>query len=99
MYGFVIEPLQSFRGLDPRFTEEGEPIDGIAGAFFGVTAALTIVLFVLLGVQFFRRGVLADRPVLRLGVRYGVVAVVISFGVGAIMSVEPWTRRSGTTET
>ena len=54
VYGFVLEPLQSFRGLDPRFTEEGEPIDGIAGALFGVTAALTFVLFLLLGAKFFR---------------------------------------------
>ena len=87
VYGFVIEPLQSFRGIDPRFTDEGEPIDGIAGALFGVTAVLTTVLFLLLAVQFFRRGVLADRPVLLLGVRYGVVSVVFSFGVGVIMSV------------
>ena len=82
VYGFVIEPLQSFRGLDPRFTEEGEPIDGIAGAFFGLTAALTIVLFVLLGVAVLPSRCARGSPVLRLGVRYGVVAVVISFASG-----------------
>ena len=87
VYGLLLETVQAFRGLDPRFTEEGETIDSIAGAVFGVTAGITLVLFVLLGVQIFRRGVLDDRPVLRLGVRYGVIAVAISFGVGVVMSV------------
>ena len=87
VYGLLLETVQAFRGLDPRFTEEGETIDSITGAVFGATAGITLVLFVLLGMQFFRRGVLDDRPVLRLGVRYGVIAVAISFGVGVVMSV------------
>ena len=87
VYGLLLETVQAFRGFDPRFTEEGETIDSVTGAVFGVTAGITLVLFVLLGVQFFRRGVLDGRPVLRLGVRYGVVAVAVSFGVGVVMSV------------
>ena len=87
VYGLLLEAVQAFRGIDPRFTEEGETIDSITGAVFGVTAGITLVLFVLLGMQFFRRGVLDDQPVLRLGVRYGVIAVAISFGVGVVMSV------------
>jgi hypothetical protein len=87
VYGLVLEALQAFRGLDPRFTEVGDPIDEIAGAVFGVTAGITTVLFALLGLQFFRARVLWDRPVLRLGIRYGVAAVAISFGIGIVMSV------------
>ena len=87
VYGLVLESLQAFRGRDPRFTEIGDPIDQIAGFVFGLTAGLNTILFVLFGIQFFRHGVLADRPVLRLGIRYGIVAVAISFGVGVVMSV------------
>jgi hypothetical protein len=86
VYGLVLESIQAFRGLDPRFTEEGEPIDEIAGAIFGLAAALNTVLFVILGLRFFRSDVLADRPALRLGIRYGVAAVWLSFAVGIVMS-------------
>ncbi len=87
VYGLVLESTQAFRGLDPRFTEEGNTIDSVAGLVFGATAGLTTVLFVLLGLRFFRADVLVERPVLRLGIRYGVAAVGISFAVGVVMSV------------
>jgi hypothetical protein len=87
VYGLALESIQAFRGLDPRFTEEGSELDVVAGIVFGVTAGLNTLLFVVLGLRFFRSDVLADRPVLRLGIRYGVAAVWISFAVGILMSV------------
>jgi hypothetical protein len=87
VYGLVLESLQAFRGLDPRFTEEGGSIDVVAGIIFGLAAALNTVLFVILGLRYFRSDVLANRPVLRLGVRYGAAAVGISFAIGIVMSV------------
>ena len=87
VYGLVLEPLQAFRGLDPRFTEAGGALDVIAGIIFGLTAGLFTVLLVILGLRFFRGDVLADRPTLRAGIRYGMVAVWLSFGVGLVMSV------------
>jgi hypothetical protein len=87
VYGLALESIQAFRGLDPRFTEEGSGLDVVAGIVFGLTAGLNTLLLVLLGLRFFRSDVLADRPVLRLGIRYGVVAVWISFAVGIVMSV------------
>jgi hypothetical protein len=87
VYGLVLESLQAFRGLDPRFTEEGGSIDVVAGIIFGLTALSNTVLFVILGLRFFRSDVLADRPVLRLGVRYGAAAVGISFAIGIVMSI------------
>jgi hypothetical protein len=87
VYGLAVESIQAFRGLDPRFTEEGSEVDGIAGIIFGLTAASNTILFFLLGLRFFRSDVLADRSVLRLGIRYGVAAVWISFAVGTVMSV------------
>ena len=86
VYGLTIESIQAFRGLDPRFTEEGGEVDVIAGIIFGLTAASNTILFVVLGMRFFRSDVLSDRPVLRLGIRYGVAAVWISFAVGIVMS-------------
>jgi hypothetical protein len=87
VYGLVLESLQAFRGIDPRFTEEGDTVDAVAGAVFGLTAGSTTVLFALLGIRFFRADVLGDRPVLRLGIRYGVAAVAVSFGIGVVMSI------------
>lgn len=87
VYGLVVEPLQAFRGLDPRFTQAGGVADQIAGAVFGLTALALTVAFVLLGLRFFRSDVLDDRPILRTGIRYGTVAVWVSFGVGIAMSV------------
>jgi hypothetical protein len=92
-YGFVLESVQSFRGLDPRFpggpsdSDVGGVVDRILGPIFGMSALLLTVLFVILAVRFFRRDVLSDRPVLRLGIRYGAVAVAISFGIGIVMSI------------
>jgi hypothetical protein len=86
-YGLLLESVQAFRGLDPRFTEAGDPVDVVAGIVFGLTAALNTVLFVVLGLRFFRSEVLTDRLDLRLAIRYGVAAVFLSFGVGILMSV------------
>jgi hypothetical protein len=87
VFGLVMEPLQAFRGLDPRFTEVGGMVDVVAGIVFGVAALLNTVLFVVLGMRFFRDDVLGDRPLLRVGIRYGVVAVWVSFAVGVVMSL------------
>jgi hypothetical protein len=87
VYGVILEPTQAFRGLDPRFSDDGGTIDSIAGSVFGVTALVLLVSFVILGLRFFQPGVLADRPLLRLGIRYGTLAVFVSFAVGAMMSV------------
>jgi hypothetical protein len=86
-YALVLESLQAFRGLDPRFSEAGGQLDEVAGGIFGLTAGLNTVLFLILGLRFFRSDVLRNRPTLRLGIRYGAAAVMLSFGVGIIMSV------------
>ena len=87
VFGFVLEPIQAFRGIDPRFTEAGSAMDAALGVTFGATAGLIVVLFVIFVGRFFRNDVLKEHPALRLGIRYGVVAVAISFGIGILMSV------------
>jgi hypothetical protein len=86
-YGLVIEPVQAFRGIDPRFTEVGGVVDQVAGGVFGVTAVLLTLAFVALTLRFFRSDVLVGRPPLRDAIRYGAVAVCISFGIGILMSI------------
>jgi hypothetical protein len=87
VYGLALESIQAFRGLDPRFTEAGAPLDQLAGIVFGVTAGLNTVVFLILGLRFFRAAVMHEQPTLRLGIRYGAAAVTLSFGVGILMSV------------
>jgi hypothetical protein len=86
-YSYPLETIQAFRGMDPRFSPLHGPVEAGLGQLFGATAALLTFSFIALAVRFFRSDVLSDRPVLRLGLRYGSVAVVVSFAVGIVMSV------------
>lgn len=87
LYFVLIETVQAIRGLDPRFTQAGSNVDQAAGALFGMTALATIVMFAILVRRFFRPDTLADYPALRLGIRYGVAAIVFAFGSGIVMTV------------
>jgi hypothetical protein len=85
VYGYLLEPIQAWRGLDPRFTEAGRELDLVLGIGFAATALLNTALFLVLGFRLFSSGVLTERPVVRLGIRYGVASVMLSFAVGAVM--------------
>ncbi len=86
VYFVLIEAVQALRGLDPRFTAVGSSMDQAAGAVFGVTAPLMIVLFVILARRFFRDDVLVDHPPLRTAIRYGIIATSFAFGSGSAMT-------------
>lgn len=86
-YGYTVETVQIFRGLDPRFSKHGTPLDQIAGGVFFLVALGTLVLFIIMAVRFFRRGRSdADSPIL-LAIRYGCVAALGAFAAGIWMSV------------
>lgn len=85
-YFVLIETVQALRGLDPRFTVAGTSLDQAAGAVFGVTALLMIVLFMILVRRFFRDDVLVDHPSLRTAIRYGIIATAFAFGSGLAMT-------------
>jgi hypothetical protein len=86
-YAYIIETVQPFRGLDPRFSKHGTPLDQIAGGVFFLTALGVMVLFIIVAVKFFRRGRYdADSPIL-LAIRYGSVAAIGAFTAGIWMSV------------
>ena len=86
-YAYIIETVQVFRGLDPRFSRHGTPLDQIAGGVFFLTALGVMVLFIIMALRFFRRGRPdADSPVI-LAIRYGTAAAMGAFIAGIWMSV------------
>jgi hypothetical protein len=85
-YGYTIETVQTFRGLDPRFSRVAMPIDQILGLVFLLVALTTLVLFVIMAVRFFRRDrPHQDSPVL-LAIKYGCASSLGAFGAGIWMS-------------
>jgi hypothetical protein len=86
LYGFLLETVQTFRGIDPRFSHVGSLLDGILGSVFGLVAIGFIVLFVVLARQFFRDRTDSRSPV-TLAIRYGCVATLAAFAAGIWMSV------------
>jgi hypothetical protein len=86
-YAYIIETVQVFRGLDPRFSRHGTPLDQLAGGVFFLTALGVMVLFLIMAAKFFRRGRPdADSPVI-LAIRYGTAAAIGAFIAGIWMSV------------
>jgi hypothetical protein len=86
VYFLGIETIQAIRGLDPRFTRAGTTVDQAAGAIFGVTALLLVLLTAVLAARFFRSDTMADRPDIRTAIRYGFAGIAFSFGAGLAMS-------------
>ena len=86
-YAYIIETGQVFRGLDPRFSKHGTPLDQIAGGVFFLTALGVMVLFIIMALRFFRRDRPdADSPIV-LAIRYGTAAAMGAFVAGIWMSV------------
>jgi len=85
-YSYSLETIQTLRGIDPRFTRVGGPIDQITGGIFALVAIGMIVTFVVMARRFFFRGRPdADSAVL-LAIRYGCIATVAGFAAGLWMS-------------
>jgi hypothetical protein len=82
-YSYAIETVQAFRGLDPRFSRVGSPLDQIAGLAFLLVALGVMGCFTVLAVKYFRA---RATPVV-VAVRYGAAASWIAFFVGIWMSV------------
>jgi hypothetical protein len=85
-YSYSLETIQTLRGIDPRFTRVGGPIDQITGGLFALVAIGMIVTFAVMARRFFFRGRPdADSPVL-LAIRYGCIATIVAFAAGLWMS-------------
>jgi hypothetical protein len=83
IYGYGVETVQAFRGLDPRFSRLAGPADQLAGLIFFLFALSIMVCSGILALKYFR----AEASPMNLAVRYGALASAVGFLVGIWMSV------------
>ncbi|HTS50916.1 MAG TPA: hypothetical protein VMH05_23380 [Bryobacteraceae bacterium] len=93
-YAYGLETTQTLRGLDPRFTKVGTPVDRILGGVFFVVALGVITLFCILAVKLWRHSLRGSDGVLLLGIRYAIGATAVAFAAGLWMSAAAG-RRAG----
>ncbi len=93
-YAYGLETIQTLRGLDPRFTKVGSPVDQILGGVFFVAALGVITLFCILAIKLWRRDLHGAEGVLLLGIRYAIGATMVAFAAGLWMSAAAG-RRAG----
>lgn len=87
LYSYAAETVQNMRGVNPRFVIDGTAFDRAVGNLFAFVALMLVVLYVYLAVQFFRQRVYKLRPELIVGIRYSMVAVMLSFAAGIWISM------------
>jgi hypothetical protein len=75
-YSYIIETVQNFRGISPRFSREGTVVDMVAGMLFGVVSLVLVFLAMVLMLHFFRMKGPYARPLLLLGIRYAFLSVL-----------------------
>ena len=85
MFAYCMENIQIGRGLDPRFTTHGSPIDQMLGGIFFLQANGLVVLFIILTVKIFRNRS-ASNPLILSATRYAFAATIIAFVAGHWMS-------------
>lgn len=86
-YSYFAETVQNFRGVNPRFVKGGTHFDAMVGSIFAFVALLLILSYLFLAVQYFRRKAYALQPELVLGIRYAMVAIMLSFAAGIWISL------------
>lgn len=87
VFGYAVENVQAWRGLDPRFSQVAGPADQIIGGLFFLSAVGLLVLFAVLISRFFSARALPDHPTLRIALLYAAGSAFLAFGVGIGMSV------------
>ncbi|WAH38780.1 hypothetical protein [Alicyclobacillus dauci] len=85
LYAYMVETVQPFRGLDPRFSHHFRLIDGLASMGFALDSLIIIVLYIVLMVKFFRTRRL---PIVNLAIRYSMAGIMGAFAAGVWMIVE-----------
>ncbi|MFD0695593.1 hypothetical protein ACFQZT_15950 [Paenibacillus sp. GCM10027628] len=86
LYSYLAETVQNFRGVNPRFVNGGAPFDVAVGSIFAFVALLLILCYLFLAIQYFRKKAYKLRPELVVGIRYAMVAIMISFAAGIWIS-------------
>ncbi|GLX69850.1 hypothetical protein [Paenibacillus glycanilyticus] len=86
LYSYGIETIQNFRGVNPRFVDSDSVLDQTAGNIFTFVALFLVLFYLYLGIQFFRSKAYKLRPEMAVGIRYAMIAVIISFAAGIWIS-------------
>lgn len=86
LYSYFAETVQHFRGVEPRFVENGTTFDEAVSFVFTFVALLLVVFYLFLAVQYFRKKAYRLRPGLIVGIRYAMVAIMLSFAAGVWIS-------------
>jgi len=87
LFCYFAETVQNFRGVNPRFVENGTPFDNIISMLFSLAAFSLILVYLFLTVHFFRKKAYLQRAVQVVAIRYSMVAVMLSFAAGLWISV------------
>ncbi|MDQ0112181.1 hypothetical protein [Paenibacillus harenae] len=87
LYSYFAENVQNFRGVNPRFVKDGSAFDIMVGSLFAFVALLLVLYYLFLAIQYFRRKAYNLRPELVLGIRYAMIATMLSFAAGIWISV------------
>ena len=86
LYAYGMETIQQLRGIDPRFSQVGGPVDALVGTGFVLVALGLIVMFSILAVKLVRRGTGGTDGLVLLGLRYAIGATMLAFAAGVWMS-------------
>ncbi|MDF2678997.1 MAG: hypothetical protein K0R47_187 [Brevibacillus sp.] len=86
LYSYGAETVQNFRGVDPRFVKDGTPFDGLVGDVFTFVALFLVLFYLFAAIQFFRSKAYRLRPELVVGIRYAMIAIMLSFAAGIWIS-------------
>ncbi|WP_114379933.1 hypothetical protein [Paenibacillus prosopidis] len=87
LYSYFAETVQNFRGVNPRFVQDGSAFDIGVGNGFAFVALLLVLYYLVLAIQYFRRKAYNLRSELVLGIRYAMIAIMLSFAAGIWISV------------
>ncbi|WP_028610942.1 hypothetical protein [Paenibacillus harenae] len=87
LYSYFAENVQHFRGVNPRFVENGSAFDNIISNGFAFVALMLVLFYVMFAVHFFGKKAYELRPELVLAIRYAMIAVLFSFAAGIWISL------------
>ncbi|CAN7486845.1 hypothetical protein LJR153_003373 [Paenibacillus sp. LjRoot153] len=85
LFAYLVETIQHFRGINPRFTRIGSLYDTIFGALFGLDSLMIIAATVIVAIPFFRNRNAHNRPLLVLSIRYAFLSTMLAFAGGGWM--------------
>ncbi|MED4531708.1 hypothetical protein ABET51_22195 [Metabacillus fastidiosus] len=84
-YFYLVETIQHFRGINPRFSRAGSIIDMIIGISFGIVSLLIVILLIKLMIQFFRTSIYNEHFI--LSIRYSFISIMLALVAGIWMIV------------